>query len=95
MFAYSTQQGSTVECDEGFSVRILGRAGLMYREGKQQLFVDSELLASPSGMVIYTDSIKAWQPPFERDEIDAAKKAQIIDNVRRAFHWAGYEIEVM
>ncbi len=45
-------------------------------------------------MVIYTNSIKAWQPPFEQDEIDATKKAQIIDNIRRAFRWAGYEIEV-
>jgi hypothetical protein len=94
MFGYSTQQPATVECNEGFSVRILGRAGLTYREGERQLLVNSELLTTPSGMVIYTNSIKAWQPPFEQDEIDATKKAQIIDNIRRAFRWAGYEIEV-
>lgn len=67
----------------------------MYREGERQLLVNSELLASPSGMVIYTNSIKAWQPPFDQDQIDTAKKAQIIANIRRAFRWAGYEIEVM
>ena len=75
MFSYSTQQPSTVECDEGFSVRILGRAGLMYREGERELLVNSELLGSQSGVVIYTNSIKAWKPPFEQVQIDTAKKA--------------------
>ncbi|MBP6789495.1 MAG: DUF2002 family protein [Candidatus Promineofilum sp.] len=95
MFSYKKGQESVIECDEGFSVQVLGRAGLLYREGERHLYINSELLMGPTAQVIYTNSIKAWGPPFEQEQIDAAKKAQIIDNVRRAFRWTGYEIEVM
>lgn len=94
MFSYKAGQASVIECDEGFSVQVIGRAGLLYREGERQLHVGSELLVGPTGQVIYTKSIKAWEPPFQQDEIDASKKEQIIDNIRRAFRWTGYEIEV-
>lgn len=53
------------------------------------------MLATPSGLVIYTDSIQTWEPPFHHEEIAMAKKAQIIDNIRRAFRWTGYEINVL
>lgn len=94
MFSYSKRQPSIIECDEGFSVQVLGREGLLYCEGERRLFVGSELSTGPSGLVIYTNSIKAWEPPFQQDEIDSSKKEQIIDNIRRAFRWTGYEIDV-
>lgn len=92
---FSRQQPGVIECDEGFSVQVLGRADLLYREGERQLVIESEMLATPSGLVIYTDSIQTWEPPFHHEEIAMAKKAQIIDNIRRAFRWTGYEINVL
>lgn len=94
LFSYKKGQESVIECDEGFSVQVLGRAGLLYREGERQLYIRSELLLGPTAQVIYTRSIKAWEPPFQQEDIDASKKEQIIDNIRRAFRWTGYEIEV-
>jgi hypothetical protein len=88
------EKSGVIECDEGFSVQLTGREGLLYWEGERRLFVWSELLMSSNGMVIYTDSIKVWEPPFQNDEINASKKEQIIDNIRRAFRWTGYEIEI-
>ena len=38
------------ESSDGFSVEVLGRTGLRYREGDRQMFVDSEALTGPSGM---------------------------------------------
>lgn len=75
-------------------MQVLGRAGLLYREGERQLYIRSELLLGPTAQVIYTRSIKAWEPPFQQEDIDASNKEQIIDNIRRAFRWTGYEIEV-
>jgi hypothetical protein len=95
MFSYANKQPGIIECNEGFSVQLAGREGLLYQEGERQLFVRSELLMSPSGLVMYTNSINAWEPPFHHDEIDAPKKEQIINNIVRAFRWTGYEIEVM
>lgn len=94
MFSYKIGQESVIECDEGFSVQVIGRGGLLYCEGERQLHVDSELLMGPTAQVIYTKSIKAWEPPFRQDELDASKKEQIVNNIRRAFRWTGYEIEV-
>ena len=34
MFSYKIGQESVIECDEGFSVQVIGRAGLLYREGE-------------------------------------------------------------
>ena len=43
-----------VESSDGFSVEVLGRTGLLYREGDRKMFVDSEVLMGPSGMGIYS-----------------------------------------
>ena len=40
-----------------YKVTLLGKAGLLYSEGKKKMTMDSELLVDPSGVVIYTESI--------------------------------------
>jgi hypothetical protein len=39
----------------GFSVEVLSRTGLRYRETGRQMLVDSKLLTGPSGIVVYRD----------------------------------------
>ncbi len=83
-----------IESDEGYMVEVLGQTGVMYIEGQRHLFVDSEVLLGPSGMAIYANSIKTWEPPFANEEIDESKKVSIIENIRRAFRFEGFEIHV-
>ena len=84
-----------IESDEGFSVEVLGRAGLLYIEGTKKLEVDSEVLAGPSGIVIYQNSIKSWNPPYDNELIDENERNRIVDNIRRAFRFQGFEIQVL
>lgn len=91
---YRKTTPNLIESDEGYMVEILGRTGVMYIEGQRRLFIDSEILLGPSGMAIYTNSIKAWEPPFSDEEIDGSKKMSIIENIRRAFRFEGFEIHV-
>jgi hypothetical protein len=42
----------------GFSVEVLGRTGLRYREAGRQMFVDSEVLTGPRGMGLQTHDQK-------------------------------------
>jgi hypothetical protein len=86
---------NVIESDEGFSVEVLGRTGLLYTEGAKKLKVDSELLAGPSGLGIYRNSIKAWEPPHENELIEASQRDAIVDNIRRAFRFDGFEIQVL
>ncbi len=84
-----------IESDEGYKVEVLGRTGILYTEDQRRLFIDSEVLLGPSGMAIYAYSIKAWEPPFDNEEIDESKKLSIIENIRRAFRFEGFEIHVL
>jgi hypothetical protein len=83
-----------IESDEGFAVRALGRAGLEYREGEKIMRVDSEMLVGPAGLVLYKASIRSWEPPHDREVVDDAGRDRIVDNIRRAFRFEGFEIEV-
>jgi len=84
-----------VASDDGFSVEVLGRTGLTYREGNRSMFVDSEVMAGPSGLLVYSSSIGKWDPPFDSELISEAVKVKIISNIRDAFRFQGYDIEVI
>jgi hypothetical protein len=64
-----------------YGVTILGRSGLRYREGSKTAFIDAEMLAGAIDLVVYTNTIKAWEGTSE--PIGDAERAQIIANVRR------------
>ena len=59
------------------------------------ILIDSEVLASssPSGLIVYPETIQHWEPPYQSKEIDDAQRQRIMDNIRRAFRFQGYEIE--
>ena len=86
---------NVIESDEGFSVEVLGRTGILYREGSKSMHINSEILVSPGGIAIIKKSIRAWDPPYENEIIDEMKQKTIIDNLRRAFRSQGDDISVM
>ncbi len=86
---------NVIESDLGYSVEVLGRVGLRYTEGNQAFFVDSEVLAGPAGLVVYSQSIKAEHTPFDDALNDARERARIIENIRAAFRFRGLEIEIV
>ena len=87
---------NTIKSNEGFSVKILGRVGLKYKEGPKTLFVDSEMSAidGSKDLILSKDSIQSWDPPFDNEPIDNAKRDTIVDNIRRALKFYGLEIDV-
>jgi Immunity protein 74 len=91
---FHSPEANLIESDEGFSVEILGRTGLLYREGDHSMRVDSELLAEKAGIAVYRNSVKQWKPPHQ-ELIDEAKREMIIDNIRRALRFQGCEIQIM
>ena len=92
---FTIPRNNVIESDEGFSVEVLGRTGLLYTEGARRLQIDSEMLTGPHGLGIYTDSIVSWMPPHNGEVIDEAHRAAIVENIRRAFLFDGYEIDVI
>ena len=86
---------NVIESDEGFSVEVLGRTGLLYTEGSRKLHVNSEILAGSSGLVMYKNSIRSWDTPHDHQLIDESKRDAIVDNIQRAFRFDGLEIQVL
>jgi hypothetical protein len=54
---FTSPRPNLYESSDGFSVEVLGRTGLCYREASRQMFVDSEVLTGPFGMAVYKDII--------------------------------------
>lgn len=86
---------NVIKSDEGFSVEVLGMTGLLYTEGPRSLYVDSEVIAEPHGLMIYSSSIRVWNTPHAGEIIDKAGRDVIVENIRRAFRLRGFEIEVI
>ncbi len=92
---FTLSDTNTVTSDEGFSVTVLGRTGLLYVEGNRVLRIDSEVLAGPAGMAVYSRSIRAWDAPHDGTPIDDAMRARVLENVRAAFKFWGNDIDVL
>jgi hypothetical protein len=89
---FTAPRPNLYQSSAGFSVEIVGLTGLSYREGGRQVFVDSEIMSGPSGIGIYTASIRYWDSgepvtPIDRD--------RIVENIRETFRFQGFEIDVM
>jgi len=79
---------------DGFSVEVLGQTGLAYREANRKMFIDSEVLSGAAGMVVYRDTIRRWNPPYG-EVISDSDRERILQNIREAFRFQGFEIEVI
>jgi hypothetical protein len=80
-----------IESSAGYSVTVLGRTGMRYVEGGRSIRIDSEVLAKPGpgAIAMFKDSIVAWEPPDESDELTAADRDRIAGNIKRHSKRAG------
>lgn len=91
---FSKSRRNLIESEDGFSVEVLGMAGLRYAEGGRALFVDSEVLAVP-GVVIDAKSMRAWDSSNENETLTDSERDRIIGNIRDAFASQGATLEVI
>lgn len=66
-------------------MEVLGRTGMRYTENGRTMFLDSEVLAIPAAVGLYSHSMVAWDPPHEKDLVGDGERQDIIGNIRRAF----------
>jgi len=61
-----------------FQVKLKGRSGIEYREGDRKLFIGSEFLAGEDpGIVLYSNSLNFWQPPYEDEGLTEEELTKI------------------
>lgn len=94
---FTSPRPNLYEHSDGFSVEVLGIAGgLLYREGARQTEVRSDFMLDlkVSAMVVYRSSIRSWEQASGAEPITDADREKIIERIRDAFRFQGYEIEV-
>lgn len=91
---FSYPRPDLVVSSEGFSVEVLGRIGLRYREADRGMFIDSEWLVGPHGMAMRAADINAWDRHHDREPVTADDRARILTNIRRAFAWKEWPLKV-
>jgi hypothetical protein len=92
---FSIPRTNVIASDTGFSIEVLGRSGLRYTEDNRSLMIESEVATGPSGLIIYSRSIRNWLPPYADDLIDQEKRDQIVKNIESAFAFRGIDIDVL
>ena len=95
MSEFTVPRPNRYESSRGFSVEVLGRTGLRYVEDERALFVDSEILAAPAGVLIYRDSIKSSDASDEVEPLSEEARQRIVDNIRAALGSQGIVVDVI
>ena len=91
---FTNPRPNLYESSEGFSVEVLGMTGMRYHEGTRQLFVYSEVLQI-DGTVIYTGRMRHWDAPHQEETISDTERDRIVENIRKAFNFYGFELQVI
>lgn len=82
-----------VVSDEGFKVKI-NRTYISYQEGSKAIHIDAEYALNPVRLVIYKDSIIKWFKPNESILITESDRNVILEKVRKALKFLGFEFEI-
>lgn len=75
---------SAIRSSDGYSIRVLGRTGLEYKDERTTIRIDSESMPDPwLEVVVYTRSIP---------DTPELPRMEIIDRLRRAFEFAHWRL---
>jgi Immunity protein 74 len=91
---FSEPEPNVIDSSAGFSVKVLGRNGMRYREGRKSVWMNSEVLSKPRAMLLYKNSIKNWESPDDQVQLNDDERNRIVENIKRAFEACGYELQV-
>ena len=66
---------------DGYSVEILGRTGLRYRDGRKSIYVDAEVLGLPAGIAIYQSSIRRLESAHDWTDLPPDERTRILRSI--------------
>jgi hypothetical protein len=82
---------SLIKTDEGYSVRW-GKDWAIYEENGRKLTLTTDV--GGGGATIFIGSVSRWDADASV-QIDPETRSRIVENVRRALAWKGFEVSIL
>lgn len=92
---FSFPRPNVIASDAGFSVEVVGQTGLLFVENGRTMQIDSEALATPGTLVLYSASIRKWDPPHSSEPVAQSDRDRILANIQALFDYGGYKLQVI
>jgi hypothetical protein len=81
--------------DAGFSVEVLGRTGLLYKEGERVMNVGSEVGPPGLGLAVWAKTIRAWRAPYTNEPVTDEVRERILRNIAEVVAFAKQPLTIM
>ena len=92
MFKRGWLRRNYIYSDEGFSVQIVGRDSIVYREGTRRMAITSEMTLD--GFAIHSDTIGRWDDD-PGHKVGEQKQQEIMDRIKRALKSQKEEVHLL
>ncbi|MDB6016686.1 MAG: hypothetical protein JWR19_1175 [Pedosphaera sp.] len=93
--AFHSPRVNFIQSDTGFSIELLGRIGMEYREGSKVMYIESEILMTEEPTVaIWKETLRAWKPPHEAEKVTEEKRMEILKNISAALKWRDAKVKL-
>ncbi len=89
---FSEPRKNLVASDEGYSVEVLGRTGLLYTDGSRSAWIDSEVLMGEPALIVFLDRLEVWRRSAV--QVTPAERELIASRLVEAFLWKNHSIVV-
>lgn len=81
--------------NEGHSLKLLGRAGMIYKDQEMEYLIDSEMLSGGQfDWVIYSDMISHYDKG-KKGLVDEQKKKEILAKVIKLLESRGIKVDIV
>jgi hypothetical protein len=93
---FSIPRVNVIESDRGFSIELLGRTGMHYKEKDKTIFIECEILMTQSpNIALWKDCTMEWHFPYKEEAITKEMRAKIIKNICDALEWRGVDVKIL
>jgi hypothetical protein len=94
---FTALKHNLVESDEAFSIEIHWRDRIIYRRKERTLIVGGEMMMflkgryglseNKHGFMIWLESIKHWEKPYDHEPIEDSTRESIVHDIKRALEF--------
>lgn len=92
---FSYPKPNLIMSRNGFSVEVRAPSTVLYCEDGKRMEIFAEwLVSSEPKIAMRRKDVFGWETPEGRDHLSESKRAQIVENIRRAFAYKGWLLVV-